>query len=161
MTTEPKFIPESAVRWRAGESAASAHRLRGLHGGGLWATRRMDVSGWSKVWFDEEILRPRRRDWHPQGHPGPLHHRIVVTTTAPSARYPAKTTSAEKPDTDDGSAGQANRHPAQQHPTRCPDRAMAAEMGRELCRTVLPVSCLTSTRRSWAILPKSALRVPG
>ena len=129
MTTEPKFIPEAAVPLA-------------LEGGGECSIRLIDCVGYmvegamgheendkprmvKSPWFDEEIpfdlaaetgTRKVIRDHSTIG--------IVVTTDGtiseipPRKLHPGRKAGHRRT----GSAGQALRHPAQQHPPRRPPR---------------------------------------
>lgn len=169
MTTEPKFIPESAVPLA-------------LEGGGECSIRLIDCVGYmvegamgheendkprmvKSPWFDEEIpfdlaaetgTRKVIRDHSTIG--------IVVTTDGTISEIPRENyIPAEKRVIDEL---EALGKPFvillnSTHPDAPETRAMAAEMEESYGRTVLPVSCLDLDEAQLGEICKSALRVPG
>lgn len=169
MTTEPKFIPESAVPLA-------------LEGGGECSIRLIDCVGYmvegamgheendkprmvKSPWFDEEIpfdlaaetgTRKVIRDHSTIG--------IVVTTDGTISEIPRENyIPAEKRVIDEL---EALGKPFvillnSTHPDAPETRAMAAEMEESYGRTVLAVSCLDLDETQLGEICKSALRVPG
>ena len=92
MTTEPKFIPESAVPLALegrGECSIRLIGLCGLHGEGAMGHEENDSPGWSKsVVRRGDPIRPRRRDRHRKVIRDHSTIGIVVTTDGTISEIP-------------------------------------------------------------------------